>query len=76
MLAFVVGPNPGKNGNPLKSLFGFTRLLAVTPGTSQTVNFPLTAFDLSVVDENGKRMVDPGVWKVVVEGAETLIKVA
>lgn len=75
MLAFVSGPNAGQNGNPIKSLFGFTRFLAMTGGSTKTITFPLTAFDLSHVDENGKRFTTAGEWRVNVEGAETIITV-
>jgi hypothetical protein len=75
VLAFVMGPNAGKNGNPIKSLFGFTRFLNITPNSSKTITFPLNAFDLSTVDENGKRTATAGEWRVVVEGMETVLNV-
>jgi hypothetical protein len=75
VLAFVVPPNPGQNGNPLRVLFGFTRFLAIAPGASNTITFPLTAYDLSTVDENGKRVPGVGEWRVQVEGQETVITV-
>ncbi len=36
----------GKNGNPLKSLVGFSRVYALTPGQSATVQFPVAAHQL------------------------------
>jgi len=75
VLAFTVGPNAGKNGNPIKSLFGFTRFLNMAPGSSQSITFPLTAFDLSTVDENGKRAPGIGKWRIEVEGVEAFVSV-
>lgn len=75
VLAFVVPPNAGQNGNPKKVLFGFTRFLNMASGTSNTITFPLTSYDLSLVDENGKRAPEIGKWRVIVEGQETTISV-
>jgi len=75
VLAFVVGPNAGSNGNPIKSLFGFTRFLNIAPGSNRTIAFPLTAYDLSVVDGNGKRATDAGKWRIVVETEEAVLDV-
>lgn len=75
VLAFLIPPNPGQNGNPKKVLFGFTRFLNIAPGASNTISFPLTAYDLSMVDENGKRVPEIGKWRVVVESAESIISV-
>jgi len=75
VLAFISGPNAGKNGNPIKSLIGFTRFFALAPNASKSIVFPVTSFDLSVVDENGKRSSEVGNWKVSVEGQETILRV-
>jgi len=75
ILAFVIPPNAGQNGNPKKVLFGFTRFNGMGPGSSNTINFPLSAYDLSLVDENGKRAPILGKWRVVVEDQETVIAV-
>jgi len=75
VLAYMTPPNAGKNGNPLKYLFGFTRLHSLAAGAKQTVSFPTTSHDLSLVDEQGKRVVAPGVWKVTIGDIEREIVV-
>jgi len=70
VLAFVVPPNAGKDGVPLKSLYGFIRLHDMPPNSEKTVSFPITAHDLSMVDSNGKRTVVPGVWTAMVGDIE------
>jgi hypothetical protein len=75
VLAFVIGPNPGQNGNPIKTLVGFTRLFGVTPGQKIQVVFPITAFDLSYVDQDGWRLPQEGVWSFEVEGENCLLHV-
>jgi len=65
--AFVVPANPGKNGNPLKYLVGFSREHDIQPGQSVTVTFPITAHDLSLVNKDGMREVIPGEWKILVD---------
>lgn len=54
----------GIAGAPLKSLGGFERI-HLSPGEKRTVTFRLSARELSVVDETGKRQLIPGrvhVW--------------
>jgi len=65
VLAFVVGPNAGKNGNPLKSLVDFERVF-LRPGQNTTVVLGIAARDLTVVSGEGKRSVEGGVWTIVV----------
>jgi len=65
VLAFIVGPDPGQNGNPIRSLFAFQKIYLLA-GQSQVVVFGATAYDLSVVSENGKRSAQTGVWSVEV----------
>jgi len=67
VLGFLVPPNPGQNGNPLKYLFGFTRVHNLAPNKQATVNFPVTAWDLSLVDTEGKRSAIPGTFKVIID---------
>jgi len=67
VLAFMVPPNPGQNGNPIKYLFGFNREHLIKPQQTVIVNFPVTAWDLSLVDIDGKRSSVKGTWKVVVD---------
>jgi beta-glucosidase len=40
------------------------------PGASQTVSFSLTPRDLSAVDEQGKRAIQPGEYSVMIGGAQ------
>jgi hypothetical protein len=63
---FVVPSNPG-NGNPLKFLAGFSRVHDLMPNESVTVQIPVTAHDLSLVDANGKRITEKGTWKFQVQ---------
>ena len=42
----------------------------LAPGASQTVSFSLTPRDLSAVDEQGKRAVQPGEYSVMIGGAQ------
>jgi len=75
VLAFMTPPNAGKNGNPIRYLFGFTRIHSMAPGSNQTVSFPATAHDLSLVNQQGKREVVPGVWKVTIGDIEQEITI-
>jgi len=67
VLAFMVGPNPGKDGNPIKSLVGFERVHSLAPGQKATVTFPVLPSDLSYVNAAGKFETQKGIWKVMVE---------
>jgi beta-glucosidase-like glycosyl hydrolase len=69
-LGFIVPPNGGKNGNPIKYLVGFSRIHKLGPGQKQTVVLPVTAHDLSLVNEQGKRVTTPGAWTFQVENAQ------
>jgi beta-glucosidase len=42
----------------------------LAPGASQTVSFTLTPRDLSTVDQQGKRAVQPGEYSVMIGGAQ------
>jgi hypothetical protein len=75
VLLFSVGPNPGKGGNPIKSLAGFDRVYMLGPGKSVTLQFPVTAHDLSYVDHNGNMQAARGTWKFLVEDSATEIQV-
>jgi len=61
VLAFRIPPTPGKNGNPLKILFGFRKIF-LEPGESQTVHFVTSAYDFSLVNEDGNYEVQTGKW--------------
>jgi beta-glucosidase len=58
---------PRAEGNPV--LRGMARV-HVAPGASQTVSFTLTPRDLSTVDQQGKRAVQPGKYSVMIGGAQ------
>jgi len=58
---------PGAQGNPV--LRGMTRV-HLAPGASQTVPFTLTPRDLSAVDQQGRRAVQPGKYSVMIGGAQ------
>jgi len=66
-LGYVVPPNAGKNGNPLRYLVGFSREHDIKPGQKVTVTFPVTAHDLSLVNEEGKRDTFRGEWVFEIE---------
>jgi beta-xylosidase len=50
---------------PVKELRGFKRL-TLDPGQKTTVEFTLTPHDLSLIDFNMKRMVEPGTFDIMV----------
>jgi len=74
-LGFVVPPNAGQNGNPLKYLAGFSRIHDLKPGQKQTVTFTVTAHDISLVNDDGHRTAIPGEWKFQIEDQELPIYV-
>jgi beta-glucosidase len=50
---------------PVKELRGFRRI-TLKPGGMQTVRFKLAAHDLSLIDASLERVVEPGVFRVMV----------
>jgi len=54
---------------PHHDLRGFDRV-TLAPGESQRVAFHLTARDLSLVDDRGRRRVEPGRFRVTVGGSQ------
>ena len=60
VLLFASPPNAGENGSPLRMLAGFLR--GEFGRDSAQVSFPLTAFDLSIVAEDGERTAVVGNW--------------
>jgi beta-glucosidase len=54
---------------PLHSLRGFTRL-HLAAGASQRVEFTLTPRDLSLIDDAGRRIIEPGSFRLFVGGAQ------
>jgi beta-glucosidase len=58
---------PAAQGNPVLRGMAHVHL---APGATQTVSFTLTPRDLSTVDEQGKRSVQPGEYSVMIGGAQ------
>jgi beta-glucosidase len=54
---------------PIHSLRGFQRI-ALGPGESRRVQFRLTEKDLSLIDDDGKRVLEPGRFRVYVGGSQ------
>ncbi len=54
---------------PIHSLRGFQRI-ALGPGESRRVQFRLTDKDLSLIDDDGKRVLEPGRFRVYVGGSQ------
>jgi beta-glucosidase len=54
---------------PVRSLAGLSRV-HLKPGESRRVSFALTARQLSVIDERGRRVVEPGRFDVSVGGKQ------
>jgi beta-glucosidase len=54
---------------PQRDLRGFRRML-LGPGESRRVEFPLTARDLSLIDERGLRRLEPGRFLISVGGSQ------
>jgi beta-glucosidase len=57
----------GGHGNPV--LRGMARV-HLGPGESRVVSFDLTPRDLSTVDQQGKRAIQPGEYSVMIGGAQ------
>ena len=54
---------------PIRSLAGFSRV-HLKPGESKLVNFDIAPRMMSVIDNNGKRVVFPGKLRVEVGGKQ------
>ncbi len=63
VLCFLTPPGAGTNGNPIQSLVGFTRIF-LNVGESQTVFFPLTARDITLIDQAGHRVAAEGRYEL------------
>jgi beta-glucosidase len=50
---------------PVKELRGFEKI-GLKPGETRTVRFTLTADDLSMLDQNLRRVVEPGAFRVMI----------
>ena len=54
---------------PIRSLGGIKRLF-LKPGEKQNVSFTLSPAQMSLIDDNGKRVVEPGEFLISVGGKE------
>jgi beta-glucosidase len=54
---------------PLHDLRGFTRV-RLGPGEAQTITFDLTPRDLTMVNESGKRVLEPGRFRATIGGSQ------
>jgi len=73
VLAYVVPPDAGVDGNPLKYLIGFERI-NLKPGQSQVISFDVSALELSLVSKAGIREGRIGQWKIILHDFIELIK--
>jgi beta-glucosidase len=56
-------------GVPRHSLRGFLRI-DLAPGEDRTVTFTLTPRDLSLIDLEGRRCLEPGLFRLSVGGSQ------
>ena len=54
---------------PIRSLAGFTRVL-LQPGESKTIEFPVTAKQLSLINGQNQRVLEPGDFEISVGGKQ------
>ncbi|MDH4273283.1 MAG: glycoside hydrolase family 3 C-terminal domain-containing protein, partial [Candidatus Aminicenantes bacterium] len=54
---------------PIRSLQGFERIF-LKPGEKKTVCFRLNARQMSLIDEAGRRVVEPGVFEIAIGGGQ------
>jgi len=54
---------------PIRSLQGFKRI-HLKKGETKTVRFDLSLSQLSVIDENGNEVIEPGVFEITVGGSQ------
>ena len=62
VLFFAAPPSPGQGGDPIQSLVGFGRTGMLGPGQSATVSVTLSAYELSLADQEGSRAARKGTW--------------
>jgi beta-glucosidase len=56
---------------PVNELKGFERIL-LAPGQSKTVSFPVTPDKLSFLNQNMERVVEPGLFDIMVGPSSTM----
>ena len=54
---------------PHHELRGFERI-TLAPGESRQVTFPLTPRELSLIDDAGRRILEPGTFRLFVGGSQ------
>ncbi|MBN1482981.1 glycoside hydrolase family 3 protein [candidate division KSB1 bacterium] len=54
---------------PVRSLQGFRRI-SLAPGEKKTVTFSLTPYQLSLLDKDDRRLVEPGLFRISVGGSQ------
>jgi beta-glucosidase len=54
---------------PIRTLVGFDRL-SLRPGEKRTVTFTITPRQMSLIDDNGKRVIEPGEFAITVGGGQ------
>lgn len=54
---------------PIRALQGFRRI-HLKPGQSETVSFTLTAHQFSLIDDQARRVVEPGEFEIAVGGGQ------
>jgi beta-glucosidase len=54
---------------PVRQLAGFTRV-HLQPGQAETVSFALSPRQLSLIDDQGKRVIEPGTFRIAVGGRQ------
>jgi beta-glucosidase len=55
---------------PIRTLVGFERI-ALRPREKRTVTFTITPRQMSLIDNNDKRVIEPGEFRVHVGGNQT-----
>ena len=54
---------------PIRSLAGFKRVF-LKPGEKQSVSFTINAGQMSLIDDNGKRLIEPGEFELSIGGGQ------
>jgi beta-glucosidase-like glycosyl hydrolase len=63
VIYYVIPPNAGQNGAPLKYVAGFQRI-HLYPGQFQIVSFSVSSQDLRLADEDGMFRTKVGTWLI------------
>ena len=63
ILLYLIPPNAGKNGLPLKFLYEFTKIY-LTSQEIKSLTFMINEHDLLLADKNGNDILDTGLWQI------------